>query len=134
MRPLSHRSAPPRPGARLAVAIEDLTSEGAGVARHDGWVFFVPGAVPGDRAEVCVGRVRRGVVETTLLALPGPSPERVEPPCPFQPACGGCPLMVLAVDAQRALKVRHLEETLRRIGGIASPQVSRAIASPGALR
>jgi len=134
MRPLSTRSAPPRPGARLAVAIEDLTSEGAGVARYDGWVFFVPGAVPGDRAEVCVGRVRRGVVETTLLALPGPSPERVEPPCPFQPACGGCPLMVLAADAQRALKVRHLEETLRRIGGLASPQVSRAVASPGALR
>jgi 23S rRNA (uracil1939-C5)-methyltransferase len=134
MRPLSSRSAPPRPGARLAVAIEDLTSEGTGVARHDGWVFFVPGVVPGDRAEVRVGRVRRGVVEADLLALPGPSPERVEPPCPFQAACGGCPLMVLAAGAQLALKVRHLEQTLRRIGGLAAPQVAHAVPSPHALR
>ena len=134
MRPPSARSEPPRPGTRLTVAIEDLTSDGAGVARHDGWVVFVPGAVPGDRAEVNVGRVRRGVVEATLLALPEPSPERVEPPCPFQPACGGCPLMVLAPDAQLSLKVRHLEQTLRRIGGLVSPQVAHAVPSPRALR
>ncbi len=135
MSPLSARSAPPpRPGARLTVAIEDLTSEGAGVARADGWVVFVPGAVPGDRAEVRVGRVRRGVVEAALVALRGPSPARVDPPCPFQAACGGCPLMVLAPDAQQALKVRHLEQTLRRIGGLAAPEVALVIPSPHALR
>ncbi len=135
MSPLSARSAPPpRPGARLTVAIEDLTSEGTGVARADGWVVFVPGAVPGDLAEVRVGRVRRGVVEAALVALRSPSPARVEPPCPFQAACGGCPLMVLAPEAQQALKVRHLEQTLRRIGGLAAPEVVRVIPSPRALR
>jgi 23S rRNA (uracil1939-C5)-methyltransferase len=134
MRPQPARPAPPRPGARLAVEIEDLTSEGAGVARHEGWVVFVPGAVPGDSAEVRVGRARRGVVEAVLLGLPRRSADRVEPPCPHQPSCGGCPLMVLERGAQLALKVRHLEQTLRRIGGFAAPRVAPVIAAPEALR
>ncbi|MCU0232225.1 MAG: 23S rRNA (uracil(1939)-C(5))-methyltransferase RlmD [Acidobacteria bacterium] len=134
MCPHPARPAPPRPGARLAVAIEDLTSDGAGVARHEGWVLFVPGAVPGDRAEVRAGRARRGVVESTLLGLEQRSPDRVAPPCSLQAACGGCPLMVLGPEAQLALKVRHLAETLRRIGGWGAPRIAPVVAAPSELR
>ncbi|MBP7148139.1 MAG: 23S rRNA (uracil(1939)-C(5))-methyltransferase RlmD [Acidobacteria bacterium] len=123
---------PLRPGTVIELPIEDLTSEGDGVGRHGGWVVFVPGAVPGDRAAVQVRRLRRRHVEARLVRLVVPSRQRREPPCPHQPACGGCPLMVLDEGAALSLKVRHLEETLRRIGRVALP-VERAVASPRGL-
>ena len=110
---------PPVPGATLEVTIDDLGGEGEGVGRADGFVVFVPGTVPGDRVLARVEHVRRSFARGTLVRILAPSPARREPPCPHQPACGGCPLMVLPEEEALARKVRHLEETLRRIGRVA---------------
>jgi 23S rRNA (uracil1939-C5)-methyltransferase/tRNA (uracil-5-)-methyltransferase len=40
----------------LEVEIESLTNLGAGVARVDGWVVFVPFALPGERVRCRVFR------------------------------------------------------------------------------
>jgi 23S rRNA (uracil1939-C5)-methyltransferase len=118
-----------QPGETIEVEISDLTAQGDGVGRKDGAVVFVAGGVPGDRVRARVLRVRRrhaqAVVESTLT----PAPDRVEAVCAHQPVCGGCPLMVLAPEAALRVKVGHLEQTLRRVGGL-EHSVARAVPSP----
>lgn len=122
-----------RPGARFVARVEDLTAEGDGVVRTGGLVVFVPGAVPGDRVQVQLQRIQKNRGEGELTAILEPSPARREPPCPFQAACGGCPLMVLDEETALALKARHLQQVLRRIGGIET-EVEPVLPSPHALR
>ncbi len=121
-----------RPGATYTAPVTDLTAEGSGVLRLGRLVVFVPGALPGDRVEFRLERVRRGHGEGRLLRLVEPAPARRAAPCPHQEACGGCALMPLDPAAALALKARHLGETLRRIGGVAQP-VERAVPSPQEL-
>lgn len=123
------RPPPPPPGSRAEVRIHDLNSEGEGVSRLEGWVVFVPGTVPQDLAEVELGPRRGNRLEARLVQLKEPSPRRVDPVCPHQGECGGCPLMVLDPVAGLEYKVRHLVETLRRIGGLTVPP-PRVLASP----
>jgi 23S rRNA (uracil1939-C5)-methyltransferase len=122
-----------RPGAELVLTIDDLSSEGAGVGRSDGVVVFAPGAVPGDTVRLRLTRLQKRFAEAELLAILEPAAARREPGCAHQPQCGGCPLMVLSEPAALSLKTQHLEQTMRRIGGLTPPTVE-TIASPRALR
>ena len=45
----------PRRGERLEVEIDSLAFGGRGLARADGFVLFVAGALPGDRASSAGG-------------------------------------------------------------------------------
>ena len=90
------------------VRIGDLDPKGRGVARDDGKMTFVHGALPGE--EVVCRRVkkRRGFDEAVVQEVVEPSPDRVEPRCRFYERCGGCSLQHLSYDAQ----LRHKERTL----------------------
>ena len=92
----------PKRGEILSLTIDDLAFGGEGVGRADGYVVFVPGALPGDRLQVRLVQVRsrfgRGVIESIDEA----SPQRVEAPCPYFGRCGGCRLQHVAYDAQLA--------------------------------
>lgn len=89
-----------------------------GVARKDGRVIFVPGAVVGDRVRVTVTRQQKQFSYGEIRDIETPSPFRVEPGCIHFGACGGCSLQHLAYDKQLAIKEHFLSENLRRIGGI----------------
>ncbi|MDE0804177.1 MAG: TRAM domain-containing protein [Acidimicrobiales bacterium] len=100
------------------VAITDVAAGGDGLGHApDGRVVFVRGGVPGDEVVVEVTedreRMLRGVVDTVIV----PSPDRVRPPCPHVASgCGGCGWQHIEPRAQRSLKARIAEESLRRIG------------------
>ena len=79
-------------GDPLQVSIETATIDGSGVARVDGQVVFVPGALPGERCSVRIAHVGRSAVFAQLLSVLTPSAHRVEPDCPYFPLCGGCAL------------------------------------------
>ena len=53
------RSRPQR-GAELELTVDALAYGGRGVARADGYVVFVQGAVPGDRVRARVTKAKRG--------------------------------------------------------------------------
>lgn len=107
----------PAVGERLEVTITDLNHDGDGVAKtSDGFVLFVPGTVPNDRALVEVSRLRSRHGEATLVQLMRPAPERVEPPCPVAGECGGCALQHLAYDAELAWKQERVRQALVRVG------------------
>ena len=104
-------------GDPLQVSIETATIDGSGVARVDGQVVFVPGALPGERCSVRIAHVGRSAVFAQLLSVLTPSVHRVEPDCPYFPLCGGCALRHMDYEQELALKQAHVQSCLTRIGG-----------------
>lgn len=104
-------------GDPLQVSIETTTIDGSGVARVDGQVVFVPGALPGERCSVRIAHVGRSAVFAQLLSVLTPSAHRVEPDCPYFPRCGGCALRHMDYEQELALKQAHVQSCLTRIGG-----------------
>lgn len=118
---MSPRSRLPR--APLEAEVDGFTHGGEGVARIEGKAVFVPGALPGERVRLEVVDDRKRWARAQLLEVLRPSPDRVTPPCPYVPACGGCDLQHVRPDAQRQLKTRVVVEQLERIGGLDDPPV-----------
>lgn len=115
---------PPRLSREPTDAIVDgFTHGGEGVVRIEGKAVFVPGTIPGERVRVRVVDDRKRWARAELVEVLEPSPDRVDPPCPYVPACGGCDLQHVAPDAQRRLKRRVVVEQLERLGGLADPPV-----------
>ena len=103
-------------GDPLQVSIETATIDGSGVARVDGQVVFVPGALPGEGCSVRIAHVGRSAVFAQLLSVLTPSAHRVEPDCPYFPRCGGCALRHMDYEQELALKQAHVQSCLTRIG------------------
>ena len=70
--------------------IEGYSSEGLGIARIDGQVVFVHGAVRGELCRILVMKVLKNAAFGKVTELLEPSPERREPDCPYYGRCGGC--------------------------------------------
>ena len=104
-------------GDPLQVSIETATIDGSGVARVDGQVVFVPGALPGERCSIRIAHIGRSAVFALLLSVLTPSVHRVEPDCPYFPLCGGCALRHMDYEQELALKQAHVQSCLTRIGG-----------------
>jgi 23S rRNA (uracil1939-C5)-methyltransferase len=101
-----------------------------GVAKKDGRVIFIPGAVIGDRVSVKVNRESKRFAYGEILHLDIPSPFRVSPECPHFGPCGGCTMQHLRYDKQLEIKKRYLLENLRRIGGITMKNIEHLSVTP----
>ena len=118
MSPRTHLDGTPR-----QARIDGFTHGGEGVARIDGKAVFVPGALPEETVTLEVVDDRKRWARARLLDVVEASPDRVEPPCPYVPECGGCDLQHASVEAQRRLKTRVVIEQLTRLGRLEDPPV-----------
>jgi 23S rRNA (uracil1939-C5)-methyltransferase len=109
----------PRKGDELELRIDRLAHGGAGVARSDGYVVFVRGAVPGDLVRARITRSKRSFGEADTVELVEPSRERVEPIAPHP----GAPWQVLPYERQLQEKEEQVRDALARIGRFDSPPV-----------
>ena len=82
------------------VRISDLSWGGEGIGRIGGKVVFIPFVLPGEVVEVEVVRSKRNYSQGRLIRILEPSPDRIEPPCPFYRECGGCQLQHLTSHRQ----------------------------------
>jgi 23S rRNA (uracil1939-C5)-methyltransferase len=109
-------------GDRHVLSIVDVAlPSGYGVARLEGMVIFVPGAVPGDRPLVRIFKLDKRFAYGEMMRLEENSPFRRQGStelCPYHGECGGCGFQVLAYDKQLEIKQNHLEQVLQRIGGV----------------
>lgn len=105
------------------VEIEDIGTEGEGIGKVDGFSLFVKDALPGDVARVRLTKVKKNYAYARLEEILTPSPDRVEPPCPFHRQCGGCQIQALAYGKQLAFKQSKVENNLVRIGGFAPEKI-----------
>ena len=105
----------------IELAIDSLTNLGAGVGRVDGWVVFVPFALPGELVHARVFRNDKNCSHADLVAVLTPSPDRVEPVCPLFGQCGGCQYQHLGYPQQLAWKTRQVGELMKHMAGISHP-------------
>jgi 23S rRNA (uracil1939-C5)-methyltransferase len=124
------KAARPRPGDELELTIDRLAHGGAGVARTDGYVVFVRGAVPGDRVRARVTKSKRSFAEADPVELLDPSPERIEPVAPHP----GAPWQVLPYERQLREKEDQVRDALERIGRFEAPPVEPIVPAVEQLR
>ncbi|MED3510585.1 MULTISPECIES: 23S rRNA (uracil(1939)-C(5))-methyltransferase RlmD [Bacillus amyloliquefaciens group] len=98
------------------VTFEDLTHEGAGVAKVQGFPIFVPNALPEEKAQIKVTRVKKGFAFGRLIELKEESPHRTDAPCPIYKQCGGCQLQHMTYEGQLLFKQKQVKDVLERIG------------------
>jgi 23S rRNA (uracil1939-C5)-methyltransferase len=102
----------PRPGAELELTVDALAYGGNGVARTEGYVVFVAGAVPGDRVRAVVTKSKRSYAEARTLEVLSPGPDRIEPVADHP----GAPWQVLPYERQLEIKHAQVREALDRLG------------------
>jgi 23S rRNA (uracil1939-C5)-methyltransferase len=98
------------------VAFEDLTHEGAGVAKIEGFPVFVENALPDERGKIKIIKVKKGFAFGRLIELYEESKNRIEAPCPIYSQCGGCQLQHVSYEGQLVFKKKQVEQVLARIG------------------
>ena len=102
----------PARGAELELTVDTLAHGGNGVARLDGYVVFVAGALPGDRVRAVVGKSKRAYAEARAVEILEPSPDRIAPVADHP----GAPWQVLRYERQLEVKAEQVGDALRRIG------------------
>ncbi|MBS4198086.1 23S rRNA (uracil(1939)-C(5))-methyltransferase RlmD [Bacillus sp. FJAT-49732] len=100
----------------IDVTFEDLTHDGNGVAKVDGYPLFVPNVLPGEKAKIKVVKLNKGYGFGRLIELYEESKYRVQPECPIYKECGGCQLQHLSYEGQLIAKEKQVRDVVERIG------------------
>jgi 23S rRNA (uracil1939-C5)-methyltransferase len=103
-------------GERLRLTIERPAAGGRMIARHDGAIVFVSGAIPGEIVDAEIEKVQRGTAWAATRVVIERSVDRVDG-AP-DGACGGSVFAHIAYERQRQLKGAIVDDAFRRIGRI----------------
>jgi 23S rRNA (uracil1939-C5)-methyltransferase len=120
-------------GDELHLRIDKPAAGGWMIARENGQVVLVSGAIPGETVVARVERSGKGVVFARVVAVAEASADRREPFA--DPLCGGCLYAHVAYPRQLEIKGQVIADALSRIGRVpmAAP-VSVAASRPDGYR
>ena len=104
-------------GDVLTVTIEDLSDEGLGIGKADGYALFIKDTVVGDECKVKIMKAKKNYAFAHLEEVIKPSSFRITPLCKNAKACGGCQLQAMSYEAELAFKENKVKNNLIRIGG-----------------
>lgn len=110
---MAKQTAPVKKNETVTLTFEDLTHEGSGVGKIDGYPLFVPNALPGEKATVKVVKVNKNFGFGKLLELIKESPDRVEPVCDVH--CNGCGLQHMSYRLQLEMKQNQVKNVMKKI-------------------
>lgn len=114
-------------GSVVTVDVEKAVAGGRMLARHQGQVVFVGGAVPGERVAARVERTGRGVAYAETIEVLSSSPDRRES---VDWRCGGNAFAHINYARQLSLKSEIIQDTLGRIGHVRLAEPPRVVGSP----
>ncbi len=97
----------------ITVDVTDLDPFGQGVARHNGKALFIPGLLPGERAEITLTEEKRQYARGQVKRRLNDSPEREIPRCPHFGVCGGCQQQHASIALQEKSKSSALARLLK---------------------
>lgn len=121
---MRNQTVPVQKNQNITLEIDALGAEGHGIGRMgEGFVVFVPGALPGERVDALIIKTTAQYAVGKLLRVLHPSEERATPPCPVFGRCGGCQMQHLEYGAQLRFKTAQVADALRTIGGFADARV-----------
>ncbi|MBK6543492.1 MAG: 23S rRNA (uracil(1939)-C(5))-methyltransferase RlmD [Flavobacteriales bacterium] len=112
-----------------AVPVTGYGANGKAIAKRDGLVIFISGAVPGDVADLRITKKKSKWAEATAVRIVERSPDRVDAFCKHFGLCGGCKWQDLSYPKQLAYKQQEVVDHLVRLGGLELPPVSPILAA-----
>jgi len=118
------------PDALLTLEVDKPAAGGRMLARHDGQVVLVWGAIPGERVRARVERVGKGVAYAETLDVLSASQDRR--PAAMDWRCGGNVYAHVAYERQRRLKGEIVQDALGRIGRVPLAVPPDVVGSPEA--
>lgn len=101
----------------------DYAAEGKSLAKLDGKVIFIEGAVPGDLVDVQLSKNKADWAEGHTVHIHSYSSDRVTPFCSHFGVCGGCQWQMLPYEQQLFYKQKQVQDNLSRIGRITLPEI-----------
>ena len=101
-------------GQELSLAIEKPAAGGRMIARHDGQVILVAGAIPGEHVRARVDRVDKRLAFASAVAVVEPSADRRDGVA--DPMCGGLLYAHIQYERQLALKGDVIADAFARLG------------------
>lgn len=110
-------------GEQHTVVVESLANSGDGVSRIQQKVVFIPFAVPGDKLLVEITVDKKSFSKAKIVKIIEPSPERIDPPCPYFGRCGGCDWQNVDYPTQLYWKKKNLVDVLEKIGGLQNLEI-----------
>ena len=114
-------------GADVAVDVEKPAAGGRMIARHQGQILLVSGAIPGERVSVRIDRVEKRVAFASTVTVIERSPDRRPA---HDPLCGGCVYAHIAYPRQVTLKANIIADAFTRIGRIPTGDEVEVAPSP----
>ena len=109
--------------------VTGYAAEGKAIARLDGKVYFIEGAVPGDVVDIRLVKSKKDWAEGKAISFKKFSEERVTPFCKHFGICGGCKWQMLPYDLQLQYKQEEVVQHLRRIGKVQLPPINTILGS-----
>ncbi len=106
---------------------------GETLAEHEGERVLVFGGIPGEEGRVEIFHFNRKRTAARVVEVVNPSPERVEPICPYYGQCTGCQWQHIHYEEQLNIKQRMVCEALKMTGGIPDDLVLPVVPSPQML-
>jgi 23S rRNA (uracil1939-C5)-methyltransferase len=100
------------------VPVTGYAAEGKALARIEGKVIFIEGAVPGDIADVLITKNKKDWAEGKAIKINELSSERVTPFCIHFGICGGCKWQMLPYKKQLEYKEQEVKDVVKRIGKV----------------
>ncbi|MBP3313247.1 MAG: 23S rRNA (uracil(1939)-C(5))-methyltransferase RlmD [Oscillospiraceae bacterium] len=99
------------------VTVSGYTAQGLGVARVDGQVVFIHGALKGEEMDIRIVKVLKQECYAIVEKMVAPSPYRITPDCPYNRHCGGCATRHMDYEEELRFKAERVTDALNRIGG-----------------
>lgn len=103
------------------VTVTGYAAEGKAIARLDGKVIFIEGAVPGDFVDVLITKNRKDWAEGKVKRIITESPDRIKPFCIHFGTCRGCKWQMLPYKKQLESKEQEVRDVMQRIGKFEAP-------------
>ncbi len=110
-----------------SVMVQDYAAEGKSLAKIDGKVIFIEGAVPGDVVDIRLGKNKKDWAEGKATYFHTYSADRIQPFCEHFGVCGGCKWQMLPYEKQLQYKQNEVAQNLRRLGRIELPPLQTII-------
>jgi 23S rRNA (uracil1939-C5)-methyltransferase len=100
------------------IPVIGYAAEGKSLARVEGKVIFIEGAVPGDEVDVLITKNKKDWAEGKVSKINKYSTERITPFCVHFGICGGCKWQMLPYEQQLKYKEQDVKDVIKRIGKI----------------
>lgn len=114
-------------GDIVRLKIEDISHEGQGIGKADGFAVFVKNTVLGDVVDAELTKVKKNYAFGKVVQMVEASDLRQEAICQYAGQCGGCTFQKMSYEGQLELKRKQIVDKLIRLGGVENPKVNETI-------